>query len=148
MVNRTSALITNYKVGSVKLNEKITLSFEEIRDLEIKQIAAWPSTLESIGLKLSNTINGTMAPDFNCALSINNKHILRIEPLKWWVIGGGNIEIASEEGVIVDLSHAFTSIEIRGDNIKTLLNRHIPLDLREQSFPVNSVIFLFISSAE
>ena len=139
MVNRTSALITNYKVGSVKVNEKITLSFEEIRDLEIKQIAAWPSTLESIGLKLSNTINGTMAPDFNCALSINNKHILRIEPLKWWVIGEENIEISSDEGAIIDLSHAFTSIEIKGTGAVKFLNRHLPLDLRDHSFPINSI---------
>ena len=30
---------------------------------------------------------------FNKSLSINNNHILRTEPLKWWIIGGGNIEL-------------------------------------------------------
>ena len=138
MVDRASALITNYKIGSTKVNGIITLTFKEIRDLDIRQIAAWPSTIESIDLKLANIINTTKAPGFNQALSINNTHILRIEPLKWWIIGGGNIEIESDEGAIVDLSHAFTSIEIKGDSAEQFFNRHLPLDLRDKSFPVNS----------
>ena len=139
MVNRISALITNYKIGSFKVDEKITLTFQEIRDLNIKQIAAWPSTIENIDLKLANILNSKNAPGFNQAQSINNKHILRIEPLKWWVIGGDDIEITSEEGAIVDLSHAFTSIEIKGASVKKFFNRHIPLDLRDDFFPINYV---------
>jgi heterotetrameric sarcosine oxidase gamma subunit len=138
MINRTSALITNYKIGSLKVDEKITLTFQEIRDLNIKQIAAWPLTIESVNLKLANIISTTKAPGFNQSLSNNNKHILRIEPLKWWVIGDENIELESELGTDVDFSHAFTSIEIKGDSVKNFLNRHLPLDLRDRSFPVNS----------
>tara|TARA_B110000438_G_C15591198_1_gene553921 strand:- start:121 stop:681 length:561 start_codon:yes stop_codon:yes gene_type:complete len=139
MVNRTSAIVTNYKTTSKKIDEKITLTFKEIKYFDIKQIAAWPSTIESVGLKLANIINTSNAPGFNQSLSIKDKHILRIEPLKWWVIGGGNIEIESNEGTNVDLSHAFTSIEIKGENVKEFLNRHLPIDLRDQSFPVNSI---------
>ena len=62
-----------------------------------------------------------------------------MEPLKWWLIGETNFEILSEEGSMLDLSHAFTSIEIKGDIVKEFLNRHLPLDLRDQSFPVNSI---------
>ena len=139
MVNRASALITNYKTGSIKVDEKITLTFQEIKDLDIKQIAAWPSTIESVNLKLASVINIANAPGFNETLSIKDKHILRIEPLKWWIMGCADFEIESNEGAIVDLSHAFTSIEIKGDNVKKFLNRHLPLDLRDKSFPVNSI---------
>ena len=139
MVNRVSALATNYKIGSIKVNEKITLSFHEIRDLDIKQIAAWSTTIENVDLKLAHILNSIKAPGFNQVLSNNNQHLLRIEPLKWWIIGGGNIEIESEEGTIVDLSHAFTSIEIKGENAKNFFNRHLPLDLRDKSFPINTI---------
>ena len=138
MVNRASALLTNYKIGSAKINNKITLTFQEIRDLDIKQIAAWTTTIESVDLKLASLMNISNAPSFNQAVSVNNRHILRIEPLKWWLIGGEKIEIDSEIGTIIDLSHAFTSIEMKGENIRNLLKRHLPLDLRDQSFPVNS----------
>ena len=138
MINRVSALTTNYKIGSLKVDEKITLTFHEIRDLEIRQIAAWPSTIESVDLKLASIINATKTPGFNQSLSNNSKHILRMEPLKWWIIGSVNIELESELGAIVDLSHAYTLIEIKGYSVKNFLNRHLSLDLRNLSFPVNS----------
>ena len=139
MVDRASALVTNYKTGSVKFDEKITLTFQEIKNLDIKQIAAWPSTIKNVDLKLASITNTVNAPGFNQTLSIKDIDILRIEPLKWWIIGCADFEIESNEGAIVDLSHAFTSIEIKGDNVKKFLNRHLPLDLRDQSFPVNSI---------
>ena len=139
MVNRASALFTNYKIGSTKVNDKVSLSFKEIRDLDIKQVAAWPSTIEIIDSQLANIIDSSNAPRFNQSLSNNDKHILRIEPLKWWLIGGDNIEITSEEGSVVDLSHAFAMIEIQGDSVRDFLNRHLPLDLRDHSFPINYV---------
>ena len=139
MVNRSSALVTNYKTGSTKVDEKITLTFQEIKDLNIKQIAVWPSTLESVDLKLAKLMNTKNAPGFNQALSIKDKHILRTEPLKWWIIGIGNIGIKSEDGAILDLSHAFTVLDIKGDNVKDFFNRHLPLDLRDRSFPINSI---------
>jgi heterotetrameric sarcosine oxidase gamma subunit len=139
MVNRASALITNYKIGSVKVDEKITLTFQEIRDLNIKQISAWPSTIESVDLKLANIIHTKKAPGFNQTLSNNNRHILRIDPLKWWLIGDNNIELETELGTTLDLSHAFSIIKIKGDNVKIFLNRHLPLDLRDKIFPIDSI---------
>ena len=139
MVSRVSALQTSYNIGSVKVNKKNTLTFQEIRDLDIKQIAAWPSSIESVDSKLANIINAKNAPGFNEALTLKDTHILRIEPLKWWLLGGQNLEILSDEGTSVDLSHAFTSIEIKGHEVKKFLNRHLPLDLRDQSFPINSI---------
>ncbi len=139
MVSRESALFTNYKIGSIKVNEKIELIFHEINNLDIRQIAAWPSTLESVDLKLSKIINSSKGPGFNQSLSFNNIHLLRMEPLKWWLIGGQDIEIPNDEATKVNLSHAFTSIEIKGDAVIKFLNRHLPLDLRDQSFPVNSI---------
>ena len=56
MVKRTSALEINYKETSFRVDDKITLTFQEVKDLDIMQIAAWPSTIESIDLKLANII--------------------------------------------------------------------------------------------
>lgn len=139
MVNRTSALISKYNTGSFSIDNKITLIFKEIKDLDIKQVAGWTSTLKNVEAKLSNFFNISGAPGFNQALSNAKIHLLRIEPLKWWLIGDRNFELTSAEGTIVDLSHAFTAIEIKGGNVKYFLNRHLPLDLRDNSFQINSV---------
>ena len=41
-------------------------------------------------------------------------------------------------GTSLELSHAFTSIIINGEKSEILLNRHLPLDLRLDNFPINS----------
>ena len=57
-----------------------------------------------------------------------------MEPLKWWLFNRG-IEISEEIATTLDMSHAFTSIEIKGDSSTLFLNRHLPLDLRNKNFP-------------
>ena len=138
MVNRVSALYTNYKIGSVRANKEIKLIFREIKDLNITQIAAWPDTLDNIEVKLSKIINSINTPSFNQSISFENIHVLRMEPLKWWLICKEDIEI-SDGATKLDLSHAFTSLEIKGDAVKKFLNRHLPLDFRDHSFPINTI---------
>ena len=47
--------------------------------------------------------------------------------------------LSTEDGTTLDLSHSFTQIEISGLKSIEFLNRFLPLDLREKSFPVNTV---------
>ena len=137
MVSRASALASNYIIGSKKFDEKITLTFQEIRDLNIKQIAAWPSTIEIIDSKLANIINVKYAPGFNKVLSSNNNHILRIEPLKWWILNSDIPILSTEEATTLDLSDSFTCLEIQGEKSVIFLNKFLPLDLRENSFSLD-----------
>ena len=58
----------------------------------------------------------------------------RIEPLKWWLINK-KISLSEELGTTLDLSHAFTCICISGNHASLLLNRYLPIDLRERMFP-------------
>ncbi|MGR3913232.1 MAG: sarcosine oxidase subunit gamma, partial [Gammaproteobacteria bacterium] len=47
--------------------------------------------------------------------------------------------LAPEHGAILDLSHSRTHLRIGGVQAATLLNRHLPLDLREASFKQGAV---------
>ena len=44
-----------------------------------------------------------------------------------------------EKGSTLDISHSRTHIKITGDKTKIFLNRFLPIDFREHSFPVNTV---------
>ena len=57
-----------------------------------------------------------------------------MEPLKFWLLNR-EIEISDEIATTLDMSHAFTSIEIKGDSSTLFLNRHLPIDLRNKNFP-------------
>ena len=47
-------------------------------------------------------------------------------------------QVPENVGTSLELSHAFTSITIEGEKSDVLLNRHLPLDLRLDNFPINS----------
>ena len=54
-------------------------------------------------------------------------------PLKFWLLNR-EIEISDEIATTLDMSHAFTGIEIKGDSSTLFLNRHLPIDL-SKNFP-------------
>jgi heterotetrameric sarcosine oxidase gamma subunit len=65
--------------------------------------------------------------------------MLRIEPMKWWLVGIAAPTFDAEQAATLDLSHSRTRLCVSGDDAAEFLNRHFPLDLREASFPVGTV---------
>ena len=139
MVKRISALNKYYQKGVFGKKDTTGVILSEIKNLILYQVAAWPETLNQVGNKLAKSCNLKEYPSVNKAESNSHISILRKEPLKWWIIGNKLADLSSEEGSIIDLSHSQTHIRISGNDSISLLNRHLPIDLRETFFPLNSV---------
>lgn len=139
MANRESALAAHYQAGHFGADYTgVTLS--EISDLQLRQIAAWPDTLMAVGAKAAEVTGCDAAPKPGKSAVGSKASLLRIEPLKWWLLGDAELpELSAEEGAVLDLSHSRTCIRIKGEYAAELLNRHLPLDLREASFTDGSV---------
>ena len=91
-------------------------------DLSLWQVAAWPETAAAVAARLQGEAGA----------------VVRVGPLKWWVIDGGRPAFPVEEAVTVDLSHDQTPIRIAGRDAEALLSRIVALDLRESAFPVGA----------
>lgn len=139
MVDRISALEGQYQPGHHGLADKTGVTLTEVRDLTLHQVAAWPNTIGAVGTHAAAAAGVTSAPGPASSEASANAAVLRIEPLKWWVVGAEPEAIDPERGAILDLSHSRTHIRISGDRAATVLNGFISLDLREQSFPQGSV---------
>ncbi len=139
MDNRSSSLESNYVIGKYPVNNQVQLEFKNLKNLQLLQVAAWPDTIDKVGQEISNYLNMEKFALPNCAVTKNSITMMRIEPLKWWIIGSDIPLLSTEEGTTLDLSHSFTHIEIKGASSKIFLNRFLPLDLREKSFPINSI---------
>mgnify|MGYP003321809280 CR=1 FL=1 len=111
--------------------------FSEIRNLNIQQIAAWPDEISIIEIFFSDQLGVQKNIDFNKGEILKGNSLWRMEPSKWWLLGT-SIEVPENLGTSLELSHAFTSISIEGENSDILINRHLPLDLRLDNFPINS----------
>lgn len=139
MLNRNSAIIEKYKIGKYPFEENIEIIFSENRNLIIQQIAAWPDEISNVGKFFSDQLGVKKNIDFNKGEILKNNSLWRMEPSKWWLLGG-TINLPENLGTSLELSHAFTSVSIEGEKSDILLNRHLPLDLRLDNFPINSSV--------
>ena len=139
MANRASALESNYLVGINAANNESRLQLSEIKNLQLTQAAVWPDSINKIGSYIANHLNFSEYALPNKAIVNNSVVMMRIEPLKWWIIGSDVPALSSDEGTSLDLSHSLTHLEISGPSASLFLNRHLPIDLREKYFPINFV---------
>lgn len=139
MANRVSALDGYYKIGFFGEKEKIDLKISEVRNLKLYQIAFWSNTLVEAGNEFAKTLGFERYPGQRLALAKKEVALLRIEPLKFWLINNNIPAISAEKGNVLDLSFSRTHLKFSGNNSTALLNRHLPIDLRDQSFPLNTV---------
>ncbi len=142
MVDRISALADHYHQGkSGILGEDGTAGviLEDIKGITLYQVTAWPDSIEAVAGQVASTAGCQQAPGPGRVEVGEQGVALRIEPLKWWLYGVAATDIDAEQGSMLDISHSRTQIRITGPEAISFLNRHLSLDLREQSFPVGSV---------
>lgn len=135
---RVSALAGHYSKGHHGV-QGAGVVMQEVPDLLLWQLAAWPDSLTTAANKLAQSTGVGSVPGFSAATGNENLALLRTEPLKFWIYGAGVDASAAEESVVLDISHSRSQIRISGPQATTVLNSYLPIDLREDSFPVNSV---------
>jgi len=122
MVDRISALEGHYAPGHHGLADQTGVILTEVRDLTLHQVAGWPTTLAAAGAHAASAAGVTEAPGPARAATARTAAVLRIEPLKWWVIGAEVGTMDAEQGATLDLSHSRTHIRISGSHAATVLN--------------------------
>lgn len=121
-----------------------TVSLSEVPAFRLFQLAAWPETASNVAEIGAKALGVAKAPGPGKSVPGKNGTLLRVEPMKWWLIaeghaGSGPPHIPPDDGNFLDLSHSRTWLKVGGDNAAVLLNHFLPIDLRESSFPANSV---------
>jgi len=139
MAERLSALAGNYPQGRIGAAGEVGVRLEDIKNLVLHQVGAWPATLHDVGRALAAHADAHAAPKPCSAIDGSEATLLRVEPLKWWLLGLEPPELDAEQGALLDLSHSRTRIRVSGPRAAELINRHLPLDLRDASFPQGSV---------
>ncbi len=110
------------------------------------QATAWPDRKSVVEDALLEAAGADAAPKpGRLAIGEDDIKILRVAPLVWWVEGLAEddqyavSQLSAEDGSSLELSHGFTKLLIGGSRAAELLNRFLPLDLRDERFPVGSV---------
>ena len=139
LLPRASALEGHATPGHYGQEGQTGIIFEECQDLVLFQIAAWSDSLSRVSSLAAEVAGTAEAPGPGKAIAGDNATLLRIEPLKYWLLGTAALDLRTEEGATLDLSHSRTHLKVSGPQAATLLNRFLPLDFREASFPIGTV---------
>jgi len=137
---RRSALADKYPVGRFGLDEgEVGVRLQDVKDLQLYQVGTWPDLLGDVGRLLSNHVGADTPPKPCRSVRGTSGILLRVEPLKWWLLEATPPSITPQDGALLDISHSRTRVRISGPSATDLLNRHIPIDLRDASFPEGAV---------
>lgn len=139
MVDRISALAGHYSPGRYGDTERNGVVLENVDGLVLHQVSAWQDSITEVGQILAQSIGADAAAVPCRSASGERGSMLRIEPLKWWLVDAEAPLLDAEKGATLDLSHSRTRIRVGGSDAAEFLNRHLPLDLRENSFPPGCV---------
>ena len=139
MADRISALDGHVELGRFGTEGPTGITLSIVRDLNLSQVAAWPDSVEAVGQVLATHIDSKEIAGPGKSVTGSDGSMLRVEPLKWWLLGAATPELEAEQGATLDLSHSRTRVRVLGGDATTLLNRLLPLDLREQKFPSGTV---------
>lgn len=139
MVERISALQGHLTPGRFGVEGTPGIALCAIEGLQLHQVAVWPGSIASMGVELAALLDSSNAATPGQAVGDADCALLRVEPLKWWLVGTAPPALDPQQGATLDLSHSRTRIRISGKSAADLLGRLLPLDLREQHFPIGSV---------
>lgn len=139
MIERISALAGHYAPGRFGAEGDPGVTLCEVPGLVLHQIAGWPDTLAAVGATAAEAAGAEAAPGACRAVAGDHGTLLRIAPLKWWLLGASPPALTPEEGATLDLSHSRTHLRIAGPRAADLIGRHLPLDLAPSAFPVGAV---------
>ena len=140
MADRVSSLAGHYARGRHGFDGQAGVILCDMPDLILQQVSAWPETLAQVGTEAARAAGLATAPGPGQASTGSAGALLRVEPLKWWLYGTTLADLSPDEGCLLDLSHARTHVRVSGSDAATCLNRHLPVDLRDGTCPVGSVV--------
>ena len=140
MAERASALSGHYQRGNFGKGGEVGVILSEVSGLVLHQLSAWPDTLDQVGLTGAQACVIDKAPGPGRATVGSHGALLRIEPLKWWCYGSQLPELAAEDGTTLDLSHSRIHLRVWGQAAQACLNRLVPVDLRPNGCPLDSVM--------
>ncbi len=145
MTNPVSALHGQTESGRYGEPGDVGILLGEVKEFCIFQLAAWPETITAIGKVATTAANAAKVPKPGKMVKGKKADLLRVEPLKWWIVAEGRSTalvpaIDAKKGCGLDLSHSRAWVKINGAKAESMLNHFLPIDLRPESFPNDTVV--------
>jgi len=144
MANPTSFMQTGRQPDNLGVIGAAGVTLEEISGFGMVQISAWGATLAQTGAEVAAMAGCAQAPMPGQSVAGSKAVVLRVEPLKWWLVTPPRAvisasKLAPDVGAVLDMQDSRCWLRVGGDHAEILLNHFLPLNLRPSAFPVRAV---------
>ena len=141
MAKGISAITGHLVSGRSGISGIAGISLVEIWPFGLIQFMAWPDTLTKTTELATIATGSDTTPSPGRAVTGANGALLRVEPLKWWLVCdcGQPKSWKALSCVVLDLSQSRTRLHISGPQAARLLSHVLPLDLSDTAFPEGCV---------
>jgi heterotetrameric sarcosine oxidase gamma subunit len=144
MVDQATALNEYLPLKQFSPSGELGVTLEKIPKFYLFQLAGWPDTMVQTADAVIQAAGASNAPKIGQSTVGDKASILRVEPLKYWLISHQPTTelpiLDSEVGCSLDLSHSRSWIKVSGTEAHTLLNHFLPIDLRHDQFIEGHVV--------
>ena len=138
MARSVSSLHGHMNKGRYGKPGKAGIVIEEVAVASFIQISSWPNTIQDIERATAKSAGLSTTPGPGKVKRGKISNLLRIEPLKWWLISNKEEitlpSFSAEKGMVLDLGSSKTWLKITGPKATSLLNNFVPIDLRKEIF--------------
>ncbi len=144
MANPVSPLHPLRQTGQFGNKSAPGVTLQEIPNFGMLQFATWGDTFAETSAEAARVAGCDTAPNPGQFNSGDNGILMRVEPLKWWLISSEGTEVPQsdlppEHGAVLDMRQSRCWLRIGGERAETLLNHFLPLDLSPAVFGAGTV---------
>lgn len=148
MDNQISAIHNYWSPEQLSPSGEVGITLEELPRFSLFQCSGWPDTMAQTAKLVLKVAGASTAPKNGKATVGVKASVLRVEPLKYWLIADETMAelmteltmIPCEVGCALELSHSRTWIKISGSKAENLLNHFLSIDLRHGKFIEGDVV--------
>ncbi len=136
-MDNTTKKYINWQTG-LYFNGKLTVESGFLSELTLSELT--PLSILQVAFDEKPPLNITLPPPRTTYYDEkNDHHVLRIEPLKILIIHKQAMNIEQEGVYCLDVSASHVGIKLSGKQAAGVLNRHLPIDLRDNAFKVGAM---------
>jgi heterotetrameric sarcosine oxidase gamma subunit len=144
MGNQISAMHNHLPPQHVSPPSEGGIMLEEILTFSLFQFSGWPDTMAKTAQLVRQVAGSKRAVKSGRVAVAGKMSILRVEPLKYWLIAADALlepaTVPCDVCCALDLSHSKMWIKVSGHKAETLLNHFLPIDLRHGKFIEGDVV--------
>jgi len=146
MLEIRSAFETRYDVGRHPADAEPGVTFRELVDWDLVQVAAWRGRIDELRERVESTLGVAAPREPNRCAGHDGIEVLTVAPQRLWCLGPAGdrrlaqlVGVGEDTGCVTQLGHSHARVRLGGRSVRRLLAQEAAIDLDPEPFPSGAI---------